>query len=159
VFCLQDQQSDIHLAPITPSFIVQLAQHLSNVMVAIIYANVMIRPLKFLICTQNRIIPLLRCVVLVIEDHIFQRGSECQLSIVHRSPSHKIINSTIWPAYSSVTDTGHAAGDAGKSSPNNTVWISLLIDVHLHLHLKLWLHLYYLNINDILDIFVNIFYK
>lgn len=58
--CLQDHECDIYLSPVVPSLVVQLIQHLRNVVVTIIGHDVVISILKFFVGSDQGIVPFLR---------------------------------------------------------------------------------------------------
>jgi hypothetical protein len=78
----------------------------------------------------------------MVKNKVFEGTSEGQLAGMHGPHAYEVVNSSIRFTDTCMANAGEAAGNAGKSSPDDTVWESLLIDVHLHIHFKFRLHLF-----------------
>lgn len=71
MFSLQSQQGYVYLAPVVAAFVAQLVKNLGDMVVAVVYNNVVVSALKFPIPPHNSLIPLLSCIFLVIQNHVF----------------------------------------------------------------------------------------
>lgn len=138
---LQYHKCDINLPPVIPSLVVQLIQHLRNVMMTIIGDDVVISLLKFFVGPGQSIVPLLRRVSIMIELEILQGTAKGKLSRMHPPSSYKIKDSSIGFADAGVADAREAASDAGQCGPNDAVRIAVVLDVNLHVDLELRLHM------------------
>ena len=141
----KSQHRYIHLPPIPSSFVVQLIEHLGNVMVAIVAAQVVVCSLKCLIGPHDGLIPLLRSMLGMVQQHVLQRRSEAHLSMVHGPSRQEVINGAITLANASMANARNTASHARKSSPNHTVGVALIFYINLHLDLIISLLHYYMN--------------
>ena len=66
MLAFKSKESDIHLSPVVAALVLELVQHLSHVMVAVVYHDVMICSLEFFVCARNRFVPLVSSVLLMI---------------------------------------------------------------------------------------------
>ena len=107
---------------------------------AIIRKQVVVCSTKYLICLIYCFVPLLACVLIVVQDEVFEGGSKSQLSRVHGSHSNKIVDDAIRFADASMADTRHTAGKAGQGSPNKTVGVSIVLGVNFHLDFVIFFH-------------------
>jgi hypothetical protein len=151
----EDHEGDVHLSPAVLPLVAELVEDFGDVMVAVVNDNVVVGPLEFFIGSQDGVIPLLRRELVVVEHKVLERTAEGQLSTVHGTHPHEVIDGAIRLADARVSDAGQAAGDAGKSRPDDAVRITMLGDINLHLNFKLRIHQYFINRID--DKFNNIF--
>lgn len=140
MLAFKSEESDIYLSPVVAALVLKLVQHLSHVMVAVVYHNVMICSFEFLVCAYNRLVPLVSSVLLMIKYNVFEGRTESQFTIMHRPHADKVIDQAIRASDSSVSDAGEAAGDAGECSPNDAVGVSVIFWVYFHLYFEIHLH-------------------
>jgi hypothetical protein len=108
----ENHESNVDLAPIFPSFVSQLVEHLSYMMVAIVADEVVVGPLKFFICLVDGVVPFVGRVICMVEYEILEGTAEGQLTTMHGPHSHKVIDGSIRFADSSVANARQAASNA-----------------------------------------------
>jgi hypothetical protein len=104
--------------------------------------DIVLSDLELFVRPPNGLVPLLSRVICVVQHEVLERTSESQLSAVHSPHSNKIKDGAVRSTDSCVSDTGKAAGNAGKSSPNDAVGEALMLNINSHFHFEFLIHLY-----------------
>lgn len=137
---LQCQKCNINLSPVIFAFVLEVIESLCDMMMTIIYHNVMISSTKYLICFIYSLIPFLSWIFIMLQNQILQRSPKSQLTWMHGPTSNKIIDSTIGFTDASMSYTGETTSNTRKRSPDETVGVPMIGRINLHINFKISVH-------------------